>query len=45
MVAYLKKKLSTEDFTELAARRPRPKMTSLLEIIEQARQNIESSKN
>ncbi len=44
MVEYLKKRLSTEEFTKLAEGRPRPKMTSLLEIIEQARQNIESSK-
>lgn len=44
MVEYLKKRLSTEQFTELAGGRPIPKMTSLLEIIEQARQNIKSSK-
>lgn len=44
VVEYLKKKLCAEDFNELVAARPRPKMTSLLEIIEQARQNIESSK-
>jgi len=44
VVEYLKKRLSTEQFTELAGGRPIPKMTSLLEIIEQARQNIKSSK-
>jgi len=37
--AYLKKNLTEEAFNALLGQRPRPKLTGILELIEQARQN------
>jgi hypothetical protein len=39
VVAYLKKRFSTEELAELFTQQPRPKLTGILELIEQARQN------
>ena len=39
IVTYLKKNLSEEEFNRLIHTRPKPKITSLIEMIEQARQN------
>ena len=39
VVAYLKKKLPAEDLASLMDRQPRPKLTGILELIEQARRN------
>jgi len=39
VVDYLKKKLPAEDLAALIDRQPRPKLTGILELIEQARQN------
>jgi len=35
--SYLEKNLSTEDFTELVNQKPQDKITSILELIEQAK--------
>jgi hypothetical protein len=37
VVAYLKKNLSEENFNRLAGKEPKPKITSLIELIEQAK--------
>ena len=39
IVTYLKTKLSEEEFNRLVHTRPKPKITSLIEMIEQARQS------
>lgn len=39
VVDYLKKHLPAEALAELLDQRPRPKLTGILELIEQARQN------
>jgi hypothetical protein len=36
---YLKKRFSTEELAEFLDQQPRPKLTGILELIEQARQN------
>ena len=38
VVAYLKCRLSEEDFETLTGSRPKPKITGLLQLIEQARE-------
>ena len=37
VVAYLKKNLNKENFNRLAGKKPKPKITSLIELIEQAK--------
>lgn len=39
VVAYFKARLSEEEFAKLALSRPKPKVSSLLELIGQARRN------
>lgn len=39
VVAYFKERVSDEEFEKLAHSRPKPKVLSLIEIIEQARRN------
>ncbi|MBU2621941.1 MAG: hypothetical protein KKD92_06450 [Proteobacteria bacterium] len=39
VTAYFKDRLSEEEFMQLAMSRPKPKISSLLELIEQARRN------
>ncbi len=39
VVAYFKERLSDEEFAKIANSRPKPKVSSLLELIEQARLN------
>jgi hypothetical protein len=39
VVQYMKDQLSEEQFNRLIQARPKPKVTSLLELIEQARKN------
>jgi len=41
VVDYFKERLSGEEFAKLAHSQPKPKVLSLLEIIEQARRNTE----
>ncbi len=43
--AYLKNRLSEEDYNRLVSVKPRPKITSLLELIEKAKKNVESEKS
>ena len=43
VVSYLREHLSDEAFAELSERRPAPKVTSLLELIDQARQRATRS--
>ena len=43
VVAYFKERLSDEEFAKLAQSRPKPKVSSLLELIEQARRNAEAN--
>ena len=38
VVAYLKEKLPEDQFNQLMTAKPKPKVTSLVELIEQARQ-------
>ncbi|MFO7964900.1 MAG: hypothetical protein R6U50_13335 [Desulfobacterales bacterium] len=40
--AYLRSRMSEEAFNRLISTRPKPKITSLLEIIEKAKQNVRS---
>ncbi|MDP2861206.1 MAG: hypothetical protein Q8N95_00270 [Desulfobacterales bacterium] len=40
VIAYFKERLSEEEFMQLAMSRPKPKVSSLLELIEQARRNV-----
>ena len=42
--SYLKKRLSETEFQKLMATRPKPKMTSLVEIMEQALGNMSRSR-
>ena len=39
VVAYLKQRLTAEELREVLERRPQPKLTGILEIIQQACQN------
>jgi len=39
VITYFKEKLSEQEFMRLAMSRPKPKVSSLLELIEQARRN------
>ena len=39
VVVYFKERLSDEEFARLSNSRPKPKVSSLLELIEQARRN------
>jgi hypothetical protein len=41
VVAYFKERLPEEEFEKLARSKPKPKVLSLLELIEQARRNTE----
>ncbi|RPH49588.1 MAG: hypothetical protein EHM85_13355 [Desulfobacteraceae bacterium] len=45
VVAYFKERLPEEEFMQLAGTRPKPKVLSLLEIIEQARRNTAGGGN
>jgi hypothetical protein len=40
VVGYLKKFLSEDEFKELANKKPKPKIISLVELIEQARKRV-----
>ena len=42
VAAYFKDMLSEEEFVQLAMSRPKSKVSSLVELIEQARRNTES---
>lgn len=44
VVAYLKKNLNEEDFKRLAGKKPKPKITSLIELIEQAKKRAAADK-
>ncbi|MGD9329819.1 MAG: hypothetical protein PVJ53_00835 [Desulfobacterales bacterium] len=39
VLGYLRKQMTAEELTALLAKRPRPKVTSIMELIEQARRN------
>lgn len=41
VVSYLKENLPEEEFNRLAGSRPKPKITSIVELIEQTRKNLE----
>lgn len=41
VAAYFKERLSEEDFARLAEAKPKPKICSILELIQQARDRIE----
>ena len=40
MVGHLKKILSEDEFKELANKKPKPKIVSLVELIEQAKKRV-----
>lgn len=42
VAAYLKERLSDADFDRLVSAKPKPKIVSLLELIEKAKENVES---
>jgi hypothetical protein len=42
--AYLREQLSEEDFDRLISAKPKPKVASLLELIEKAKQNVGAEK-
>lgn len=44
VVAYLKERLSEEQFDRLAKSKPKPKVSSLVDLIEQAKKRIEGQK-
>lgn len=44
VAAYFKDMLSEQEFMRLAMSRPKPKVSSLLELIEQARRNVAGGK-
>ena len=39
VMGYLKKRLTAEEFNDFLGRRPQPKLSGILEMIEQARKN------
>lgn len=41
VVGFLRRSLSESDFRKIAATRPKPKITSILEIVEQARKRLD----
>jgi hypothetical protein len=42
VVGYLKKRLTAEEFNDLLGQRPQPKLSGILDLIRQARQNTAS---
>ena len=42
VMGYLKKRLSVEELNDLLGQRPQPKLSSILDLIQQARQNVSS---
>ena len=45
VTAYMKAYLSKEDYNRLVQMKPKPKMLSLVELIEQARSNVQQQKS
>ena len=45
VIGYLRKRLTTEELRQVLVHRPKPKVTSLLEQIARARQNLSSDHN
>jgi hypothetical protein len=44
VAAYLREQLTDEEFQHLTATRPKPKTTSLFELIQQAKERVANSK-
>jgi len=45
VIGYLRKRLTTEELRQVLVQRPRPKVTSLVEMIARARQNLSADHN
>jgi hypothetical protein len=44
VLTYLKKNLSSDNFNNLMEKKPKPKMESLIELIQKAKKNVQSQK-